>query len=515
MNDTSLPHPALSIPPKIEVMVAGLDFAQSLARLHGFDAAAQNQLRLALEEVLVFLIRNTLKEHPDVALNLTFEMLAHGLLIRIRERGLPLDTENMPAYSPEAPDPELEDDALSGLNIFLARSVTDSVVFKNCGRNGTEITLFKQLPGKHITNRMPTLAADGEETKAPDVAVPLPPFVIRPAHESESIEISRCAYLVYGYSYEDYIYYPERLTELNRSGELRSLVAVTEDGVVMGHCALKFRKYRTDQAELGLLFVKPEYRRRHLGATLWSAVVGVARENGLQSIFARSVTGHRASQILAGENNFRDCALLLALFPRKVELKALGGDVPGKMSAMLQYAQLKPPRHRTLYPPGRYRDMVETLYHRAEIPFAASASASDARAKREPSLQIQRIPIMNTAQIDIESIGSQPERTWAWTQGCLRRLCAEKMDVIYIFLDLEDPSSAIFAELCANGGFVFAGIAPDAFAGGDALVLQYLNLPEDPFAQLAVCTETASLLRDYILHDLQRLNTSLEESAHE
>jgi len=245
-------------------------------------------------------------------------------------------------------------------------------------------------------------------------------------------------------------------------------------------------------------------------------VVDTARENGLQSIFARCVTGHRASQVLARENGFRDCALLLALFPRKVELRAQGGEVPGKMSAMLQYAQLKPPRRRTLYPPGRYRDMVETLYHRAEIPFAMpSLSAAAASGKREPSLQIQRIPIMNTAQIDIESIGPQPERTWAWTQGCLRRLCAEKMDVIYLFLDMEDPSCAVFAEHCANAGFVFAGMAPDAFAGGDALVLQYLNLPEDPFAQLAVCTETASLLRDYILHDLQRLNTSFGETAHE
>jgi hypothetical protein len=243
--------------------------------------------------------------------------------------------------------------------------------------------------------------------------------------------------------------------------------------------------------------------------------VELARDTGLQSVFARSVTGHRASQTMAQKNGFKDCALLLALFPRKVELKALGGEVPGKMSAMLQYAQLKPLRHRHLYPPERYRTIVETLYGRAAIPFTSHASAAPSPANREPSVQIQRVPVMNVARMDIESLGPQPGRIWAWAQGCLRRLCAEKMDTVYLFLHLEDPAAAPFAENCANAGFIFAGIAPDAFVGGDALVLQYLNLPDDPFAQLTVCTETASLLRDYILNDWKRLNASLGEPAHE
>ncbi|MBR9981684.1 MAG: GNAT family N-acetyltransferase [Desulfatitalea sp.] len=511
MCDGSGQFPALSIPPKIAYMDAGLDFAQRVSAVHGFDALAQNQIRLALEEILVFLIQHALKGQKDASVLLTFETLAHGLLIRINEKGLPLDTKNMPAFSPENLKTDMESDELDGLSLFLARSVMDTVVFKNRGRNGTEIELFKQLPGKHIATQVAPPAATGQEPKVAAAACPPPAHTIRPALESESIEISRCAFLVYGYSYEDYIYYPERITELNRSGELRSLVVVTDDGVVMGHCALKFWDGRTDQGELGVLFVKPEYRRQRLGAHLWRAIVERARENGLQSIFARSVTGHSASQSLAHENGFVDCALLLALFPREVELKALGGQVPGKMSSMLQYAQLKPPRHRIVYPPERYRAIVETLYHHAQIPFTTNSSAIAEPANREPCVQIQRVPVMNIARIDIQSIGHQPERAWAWTQGCVRRLCGEKMDAIYLSIHLEDPAAASFAEDCANAGFIFAGIAPDAFVGADALIMQYLNLAEDPFAQLTVCTDTASLLRDFILNDRKRLNTSLGE----
>jgi hypothetical protein len=45
-----------------------------------------------------------------------------------------------------------------------------------------------------------------------------------------------------GYSFfDDHIYYPERLVELNRSGELISAVAVTEDNVFMGHAGLLYQ----------------------------------------------------------------------------------------------------------------------------------------------------------------------------------------------------------------------------------------------------------------------------------
>jgi hypothetical protein len=85
------------------------------------------------------------------------------------------------------------------------------------------------------------------------------------------------------------------------------------------------------------------------------------------------------------------------------------------------------------------------------------------------------------------------------------------MDTIYVQLALEQAGAAEVAEACAREGFLFAGISPGAFAEGDALAMQYLNAPEDPFEQMAVWTPTAELLRDYVREEWRTQEPPMEE----
>ena len=58
-------------------------------------------------------------------------------------------------------------------------------------------------------------------------------------HPEESFELSRCVYRSYGYSYDwDYIYYPDRIRELQEQGLMISCVAVTPEGEFVGHLAM-------------------------------------------------------------------------------------------------------------------------------------------------------------------------------------------------------------------------------------------------------------------------------------
>ncbi len=481
----------LTLPPDAPYVQAALDFAETLGVGFGFGHQDVQTIRLAVEEMIAFLRQTALAGIDAPPVTVHFEPQADGLRIRILQKGLPIDVQHLPAYSPANASDEAQSE---GLSLFLAEKCMDRVVFVNRGREGSEIVMLKRHPERHIKDR---LAAAERERPADEATAEKPDFTIRPARDEEAVEISRCAYLTYGYTYEDYVYYPERLVEMNRNGELRSLVAVTTEGIVMGHCALKFAPGRRNRAELGVLFVRPEYRRHGIGAALWSATVRLARDLGLDSIYARSVTGHRASQRMAEQNGFRDCALLLSLFPRNVDLKSMGGVQAGKMSGMLQWLPLRTPRPRILDVPARYRRTVADLYAWAGIP-ADFDSPAPVSASSAPALRDQRIAVLNVALMEIESAGPDPDETIRWIQVNARRFCRDKIDTLYLYVNIEEAGAARIVEAAMRGGFVFAGVMPDVFPRGDALVLQYLNLPEDPFADMTVWTDTARRLRDAI-----------------
>ncbi|MFC1461703.1 GNAT family N-acetyltransferase, partial [Verrucomicrobiota bacterium] len=468
----------------------------------GFDEHEQKHIRLAIEELFAFINHTALVGQNTLPVTLSFEPKADGLVLRIIEKGLPLDIEHMPSYSP---GDNLADAQPESLSLFLAKKVMDNIVFVNHGRGGIEIKMLKRRAGSHIQKLMADTPAETE----PEHTTPrqTQDFTIRPARESEALEISRCAFLTYGYTYEDYIYYPERIIEMNRSGELHSLVAVTHEGKIMGHCALKFVPPRLKCGELGVLFVKPEFRRQGLGSALWKAAVDYAREMKLDSMFARSVTGHRASQAIAEHNGFSDCALSLALFPHAVNLKDMGGTQAGKMSGMLQWLKLSDPGVKTIHPPACYIDIIKELYKRAGIPVAVGNTISQPQSTEDPLLRIERLPILNVGILEIESIGPDAKSAACWAEQHCRRLCGEKFDVIYLFINIEQPGAADVADHCARRGFILSGIAPGAFPNNDAVVLQYLNLPDDPFANMTTWTDTSALLRDFIYKEWQTQNT--------
>ncbi len=501
-NPALRPVASVTVSGKPDYICALLDFSSSIAASLGFSMEEQNHIRLALDEVVGFLMRTALADHDDEPVSVAFEPQADGIVIRITEQGAPLDIERMPTFSPDA---ILEEDQTDALSLHLAKKVMDRLDFLNRGRGGFEIVLFKQSDRLHIKNRMPDTSPVCSEQPSGSVR-----FDIRKAQPADSLEISRCAYLSYGHSYEDYIYYPERIVEMNASGELRSMVAVTGEGTVVGHCALKFTQGRADRAEIGVLFTRPDFRKHGLGAALTTALIDDARTLGLEGLYCHAVTGHTVSQHLTEKNSFRDCAALLSLFPREVDFRSLAGVQKKKMAGLLQWLGLQPPRVRHIDPPARYSAFVHELYERNGLPVDSSAPP---RATGQPVFRVRRMPLFNVAFIEVESAGDDPAHLVQRICAHCRRLCREKLDMLYLYINLEEAGAAKVAEGCRSEGFIFAGIAPGHFPGGDGLVLQYYNLPDDPFTELSVATKTNEDLLEYIRRDFVEYDRIPEEDA--
>lgn len=484
----------LHIPNDPAWIETALDYIEAMAKAVGFEPEEGNKIRLATEEVVEFLMQVGSEDPcaPPVTVHITPR--PHEFQISIATKGMPFDIQKLPTFDPDG-DPEIS--ALDGLGLHLARWALDRIVFHNLGRDGIQAELTKRNRKARVQEMVETQSMESPANTVPQVHVD--DFSIRPLDPAEALEVSRCAYLTYGHSYESFIYYPEHIVEMNRDGQLHSQVAVAPSGEIMGHCGLKCSPKTPDRTELGVLFVRPKYRRNNVGGKLWAAAVQLARQEGFVSVMARSVTGHKASQRLAEENGFHDCCLFLALCPPDVELKSIGGTQQGKMSLMMQWLALKPPRSRAIHPPTRYAGVLKELYRQAGIPTQKAESPhprSDA-----PILHFDRMPDLNIGILEVEDLGSTPATVTNWVLQSTRHLCRDKLDTIYLFLNLEQPGTDEIADACSEAGFIFAGISPDGFPQGDALVLQYLNLSDDPFSGLDVLTDTSRMLRDFIYEE--------------
>ena len=207
-----------------ELLPAAMDFVRQVARRLGLRDKAAEHLDRAVETVC----RNVIERAfgPDEAGQYDVEILRRpGLVvIAVEDRGLPFNYAH------------LRDDEDTTLPEMLHRSFADEVRFINLGRGGNRVELIKHLPHADVREQLPE--AEHRRTVRAPAAPEDTELEIRMMRPEESFELSRCVYRSYGYSYDwDYVYYPERIRELQESGLMRSCVAVTPEGEFVGHLA--------------------------------------------------------------------------------------------------------------------------------------------------------------------------------------------------------------------------------------------------------------------------------------
>jgi len=141
------------------------------------------------------------------------------VVVAVEDMGLPFDY----AHLGESQDQEV-----------LGGSFVEEVRVVNLGRGGNRVELVKLLPHadlrEHVSEGEHRLTA--QAPPAPEDAS----YEIRPMRPEESLELSRCIYRSYVYSYDwDYVYYPGRVRELQEAHLMRSYVAVAPGGEFVGH----------------------------------------------------------------------------------------------------------------------------------------------------------------------------------------------------------------------------------------------------------------------------------------
>jgi hypothetical protein len=380
------------------------------------------------------------------------------VVVAVEDQGLPFDYSRLQDGKDRTP---LE---------ILHRSF-DETRFVNLGRRGNRVELIKHLPHTDVRNH---LSEDEHRRTVEAIAAHEDvPLEIRMMLPEESFELSRCVYRSYGYSYDwDYIYYPDRIRELQEKGHMISCVAVTPEGEFVGHLAITVERPGSPVGEAGQAVVDPRFRGHHLFPKMKTFMAEWAGEVGMYGLYSEATAVHPYSQRGNLQLGARETGFLLGYIPASVSYKQIGEGREGRRgSVALFYMRVRREPEREIYPPAPYLEGVRRVVEHnglrrtiGEVP--------------EPMLQPSRMSVEvrqdhNLAFVRVEEPGADLEEL---VHKHLRDLSLHRVDCICVDLPLSHPATPRSAAGLENLRVFFGGIIPEAHpGGGDVLRLQYLN----------------------------------------
>jgi serine/threonine-protein kinase RsbW len=465
------------------------------AKKYGFDGDDLYKIELALEEAVSNVTEHAFEAEEDSTFDIICKRIPAGIEIIIKEKGLPFDPGQMPQYNPDA---GIEERSASGLGIYLLRESVDEVSYLNLGPEGKETHIKKYIPGGSIKEYFPELelqAAPESRTKDQAVTEKIP-FDVRRMEPREAIEISQGAYKSHGYTFfDEHIYYPEQIVEMNKSGELISAVAVTKENTFMGHAALLYPRPDSTIAELTFVFVNPEYRGQGCLNRLSEFLFNEARELNLAGIYSYAVANHPFTQKTMLKYGINDCGIELGTSPPSWIFKGIEGNASQRISVVLSFKYLKGPEPLTLYPPPGHREMIKRLYRNIGAEHHCLEPAAAPLYSRGFSV-IETVvhAAEGSAEIFVRTAGNDLVKK---VKGILRDLCLKQIASITLLQSLEDTAAYFLTPDFEALGFFFSGILPHTDIG-DALILQYLNNVSFDYEKVVAYSDTAKEMLEYI-----------------
>jgi RimJ/RimL family protein N-acetyltransferase len=454
---------------------------------------------LAVDEACTHVIETAFEPGEEQELVVSCRRAPGGLEVTIADKGLPFDPGSIAEYDARG---GLDRD-LSGLPFYLIQQLMDEVRFVNKGWEGKEIQLIKYLDSPDVE----TYFTEEELQPYDTGAEPAPPgeYTYRLMRPEDAVEVARCIYKTYGYTYPgEHVYFPERVLAMNQTGEMVSAVATTEAGEVIGHCALSGEP--GDRAmEIGQAVVAPAHRGRGILQRLMDLLVNEALPRGLMGLYVHAVTLHPFSQRVCLKYGFRESAVLLGYAPRRVKMKKLADDhLPQRETVVYGYQPLGEPPRGVVYPPDHHRPMVTRIYHNLGL---ERELASPEIGYPELEAGLPRFDLSTKAVsglgIAVMEVGGYGPGIEQEVKGKLRDLCHEGIAVVYLKLPHGDPQTALLCERFEQLGFFFCGVQvrpaePEGMAARDVLCLQYLNGPRIDYDLLQIHSEFGRELVAYI-----------------
>jgi anti-sigma regulatory factor (Ser/Thr protein kinase) len=501
MNPTT--HSELKLPNDLNYLRIARNYVGELASIAGLAQMDADKFVLAADEACTNTIEHAFEPDEKGMFTLHGEITPTTLTLSIQDQGLPFDPTLAPAYlQPDGKD--IAEVSASGLGLFLIRQVVDELQWINHGREGKELRLVKYRPQKDVTEELPSSEIAPYLDNEP--LAPPQEYTIRRLRPEEGIRVSQCIYRTYGATYpnED-LYYPERITLMNETGEMISAVAVDESSNIVGHYSLK-RIGPEPVMESGQAVVAPAHRSRKLMERMRTFLEEEGKHAGLVGIFGEPVTSHTFSQRTNESFGSRPCGLSLGLVPRSLNFKKIRNEpLAQRESCMIYFKYLTTaPLPTTVYMPTQHQEIIGRIYAALGAPAefrTPYALTLQADGPGEVAVSFSRY--CGFGLIQVQKIGADTPAEIIRARHDLCELTGA--EVVYLELPLAQAGTPALCNIAEEKGFFMSGIGPHFASDGDVLRLQYLNA-EIEMSRIQVYNAFGKELLAYIEKEKSRIS---------
>jgi serine/threonine-protein kinase RsbW len=492
-------YSSIRIPNDRKYATAAAIYVSEIARSIGMQDHDLKALENGIIEAVTALMGYSFEPDEKGSLEIICERIPEGLKVSLRDKGLPFGAGETDTAVAES---SIDDSREMGEPIFRLKEYLDEIRLHNLGPEGKELVLIKHLKNKSITDYYAACDLEPYEPSVRPIASSLDELKcrVRQMEPSEAAEVSKTIYKTYGYTYpHDYVYYPEKINALNKSGQIHSAVAVSGEKEIAGYGVFQIWEENPQIVEMSQGVVKPEFRSMGCFRNITQYLLDQAKSMGKQGAFGEAVTNHTISQHTVHGFGFRDCGIRLGTIPPGTLFRGMQGKIPHRVSMLLQFLFLKPSTAPSgpIYAPPHHEDIITALYKemgvRPEIKRTAPAEAKSVTSSSV--IRIKLVGSMSFARIIIDRYG---KKIIDELQTKVKELCLKKIEILNLFLHLSDPSTRTYTEQFEKLGFFFAGILPGGLSDGDALILQYLNNVPLDYDAIQVKSTIAKKLLAYV-----------------
>ena len=472
---------------RVELHLNGSDGVQeaagavvrSLAAAAGVRPERATRVRAVVEELVREAIdRPRASEDGDAAVVRAWSET--GLLrVEVADGGLPLT----PAESRHAPSRRL-----------AALGFVDELHIRARGKDGNLAEcalrlepLESDLGGEQVLEEDAPVVADAE----------VDALEVRAMESSDALGLVRCVYRCYGYSYKDSLLYePRHIAAALRDGRMLSVVAVTPDGTVVGHCALFVERKGDPVPESGRLVVDPRYRGHHLAERLATVRRELAEAEGLPGIWAEAVTNHPSSQREVIKLGGVEVGLLIGGSPAAVRMAGFANQNEGRRSLIVTYTPLAS-QPRRIHVSDRHADIVAELAGRLGLEREIDTSGGSGEGRARISTKVT--PQTGVAHIRVTHVGPDLASKVA---DELEGLDAFDLGAVHLDVPLSEPGAI---EALEPLDFAFAAWIPDFTSEGDVIRLQRVGGHPVDVEHVVCARPEGEAVRDYVIEEWHRV----------
>ena len=417
-------------------------YLSKIAECYGVAERRAYMACFVIETILEVRMEEANKKNPFLILELKKDI--DKLLISVTDRGIPYILTD---YQKK----------------ILRKGLVDQFFFEQLGVEGQRITVGYKLNMEDGTAAVPFIVEKEEEWQNTD-------FSCRPTldRDEDIVNAIQCIYTSYGYNYiHQELYNVDIFRNMLQSGRYISVLAENRFHQVAGHIAIEEHNWFPGIMEVCNLVVKPSVRGKNISDLLVEAIISLGKERNLSGIYSMPAMFHPVSQRLATQNGFCPCGMYFHLLGASVAGEY--GDGSSRLSAAFSVHIYDKMTVHILYLPEECAGFVENIFEEENLKYAVKSAYPYSSEKT--SLSYNYETLSKRLEIKIDQVGDDMEEV---LKDLLTREESEMVEVIMVYLNINDPGCPACYSFLRERGLIFTGCLPGSRIN-DYLLLQHLR----------------------------------------